>query len=244
MRRPLFIICVTWLCVSGLTHRADAQWSDMEVWDVFTESDIRNEAAIYFQGNALWSQNRLDSAGVNTAGGFANNGTDADENYGLGGAVGLMWDNCRNRIRPELEVNWHRGYDFVTDSFPGPPQQFYRTSVTDMWSGMGNVWLDLPLHDIMFMYVGGGVGAMGAKMSVDDGIVTANENDTRFVYQLGAGLILPIDDNMEFDVGVRFFDPNVTRLGLTVPNVPNTFGTYKAEQDVYSLMLSVRILLP
>ncbi len=244
MSRPLLITCLAALCITALARPAAAQWSDAGVWDVWTEYDVRNAPAIYLQGNALWSMDRLDSSGVNTAGGFANNGSDEDESFGLGGAVGLIWDNCRNRVRPELEVNWHDGFDFTTNSFPGPPQVLYETSVSDAWSSMGNVWIDFPFHDIVFFYLGGGVGAMGGKVSVTDGVVMAKENDTRFGYQLGTGVILPIEDNMELDIGFRFFDPNVTRVGLGMAGTTANFGEYKAERDIYSVMISLRILLP
>ena len=91
----------------------------------------------------------------------------------------------------------------------------------------------------MPMYGGGGIGAVGMELSVDDGVVSGQKSETNFAYQVGTGFILPVSDAVELDLGYRFLDAGQTN----VPLDGGTSGNYAADLVSHQIMFCVRLYL-
>lgn len=212
----------------------------------FAQAQIEyNGTSFYIQGNYSEGVTRLDSSGFNTQGPHVNSGADDDNLFSFGGAFGTVSDFDRFRLRLEVEgMAWEDG-EYRTNSFPGPPGPFtffYEADVDDAWSALGNMWIDVRVCDLLLLYGGGGLGAAGSHLAVDDTVVTGGEHETDFAYQFGGGIIVPMTDSVEMDLGYRYYDFGSQRIGLDFGGVPA--GHYKAERHSDQVMLSVRVLLP
>jgi opacity protein-like surface antigen len=62
-------------------------------------------------------------------------------------------------------------------------------------SALANIWLDLPIGEVITPYAGGGVGVAGFEI---DG-----EGKARFAWQLGAGVALRLSDHIALTVDYR-----------------------------------------
>lgn len=212
----------------------------MELEDVFYSC---SDADRYVQANFAGAFSNIESGGFNTAGGFPNTGGSDDSGVGFGGAIGLSKSFDTVRVRTEIEGMWRQDSSYVTDSFPGPPGPItflYQVQSTDNWSAMSNLWLDVPVAEDLWLYGGGGIGAAGMNLSVNDGVVTGNRTQTNFAYQFGTGLILPVGANAELDLGYRFLD-----LGDTTIPLSTAFpaGDYTADMVSHQIMFCVRLFV-
>ncbi|WP_429886034.1 outer membrane protein [Geoalkalibacter halelectricus] len=67
---------------------------------------------------------------------------------------------------------------------------------------MGNTWIDIRTDSIFVPFFGGGLGV--ARL-VFDNPSFRDDSDTRFAYQIGAGVGLPLGERLSFDLGYRYF---------------------------------------
>lgn len=187
----------------------------------------------------------LQSGGVNTAGDFPNTGRAAANVLTAGGALGTAIDREAGLLRLEVEG---RGRDLLTgrtNSFgPPTPTFFYNVRAADGWSVMANAWREWYLNDRLGFYGGGGIGAGGYRLTVDDGVVSGYGHVGGFAWQAGTGTTLRLTQRTTLDLGYRFFDTVSDGLPLTVTGAPVSAGAYQSNFYASELLLSVRIYEP
>jgi opacity protein-like surface antigen len=187
----------------------------------------------------------LQSGGANTAGDFSNTGRAAANLLTAGGALGTAIDREAGLLRLEVEG---RGRDMLTgrtNSFAPPtPTYFYSVRAADGWSVMANAWREWYLNDRLGFYGGGGIGAGGYRLTVDDGVVSGYGHVGGFAWQAGTGTTLRLTQRTTLDLGYRFFDTVSDGLPLTVTGTPVSGGTYQSNFYASELLLSVRIYEP
>jgi opacity protein-like surface antigen len=153
-----------------------------------------------------------------------------DDGFTAGVAVGA---HINEWLRGELEVsgNWHDvdGDDTVIG-----------TTVegdVDAIFALANLWIDLPVGDVLRPYVGGGIGfgRLNAELDTTGGSEVVDDSDWGFAYQLGAGVAFDFAENIAFDVGYRF-------KGIANADLETTGGS-EGEVDYHShnIIAGVRI---
>jgi OmpA-OmpF porin, OOP family len=146
-----------------------------------------------------------------------------DYRYGYDGSVFAGYD--MGAFRVELEGSYKRARAReVTSTFRFPGESTFTNprvasgAVTSL-SAMVNGMLDFGDDDGISAFVGGGAGL--ARVSVKDAAVFANQaafmddRDTRFAWQLLAGVRQAITPSVDVHVRYRFFNVPNLRLGAT-----------------------------
>ena len=188
----------------------------------------------------------LESGGVNTAGDFPNTGRATDSLLTAGGAVGMAFDRANGLLRLEVEGRGRDALQGQTNSFKPPtPTFFYSVRAVDGWSVMANAWRDVYLTKRLGFYGGGGIGAGGYRLTVDDGLVSGYGHVGGFAWQAGTGATYQITDRMTIDLGYRFFETVSDGLPLTENGAGGLpAGSYLSNFYASELLLSVRIYEP
>ncbi|MFM7289877.1 MAG: outer membrane protein [Planctomycetia bacterium] len=188
----------------------------------------------------------LQSGGTNTEGGFPNTGRAADSLLTAGGAAGVAIDRAGGFLRLEVEGRGRDALSGLTNSFEPPvPDFFYAVRAVDGWSVMANAWRDWQLTDRLGFYGGGGIGAGGYRLSVNDGVVSGYGHMDAFAWQAGTGTTYRLTERTTIDLGYRFFDTVSDSLPLTVNGsggVPA--GSYVSNFYASELLLSIRVYEP
>lgn len=187
------------------------------------------DSCCYVQGSLLTAFPHLQARGVDVLSENEIAGSDSDASLGVGAAIGVMHCFETFRLRTEMSGNWLGHSDFVTSS--GPID--YKVNA-NQWSTMANIWFDKPLTDEMWIYAGGGLGTVRTSIHVQNGAITGKGSTKDFTYQVGTGLIFPVQDNMEFDLGYRFVDAGSVTAKLTGG------GSYTTTMNSHLIMLSLR----
>ena len=134
---------------------------------------------------------------------------DLDNGFMAGLAVGAQFSPW---LRGEVEVSghWHDA--------EGAASLYYSlssvfTTVTADVNGeanalfvLANLWIDLPVGEVIKPYVGGGVGLgrLDADFSTAAGTVGVDDSDWALAYQLGAGVGFALSSNITIDAGYRY----------------------------------------
>jgi|GEM_PF-2226729 len=106
------------------------------------------------------------------------------------------------------------------------------------WSLMANAWYDFDIGMPFTPYVGGGVGLAQVKISGDlDNTQLFQKNDSVFAWQLGAGVSMPVAENVKAFVDYRYFAADSAHLKLE-PNFNG--GSIKGAFDSHSVMVGLR----
>ncbi|NTV60217.1 MAG: porin family protein [Chlorobiaceae bacterium] len=132
------------------------------------------------------------------------NGTDDaiayETGYLINGAVGLR----SGSVRIEAEVGYHQN-DFKYPVFDDN---------IAIWSFMANGYYDISLNESgITPYVMAGLGVANVTWNYTG----ADDNDTAFAWQVGAGLGFKVADRTTIDVGYRYFaTADVTLYGNEV----------------------------
>ncbi len=100
---------------------------------------------------------------------------------------------------------------------------------------LANLWVDLPVGEVIRPYFGGGVGI--GRLSVDlsatpttgPAFSAIDDDDWAFAYQLGAGIAVAFTPNMAIDVGYRYTVINNAELETTAG-----LGGFEFEADYKS----------
>ena len=188
----------------------------------------------------------LQSGGVNTEGNFPNTGRATDSLLTAGGAVGMAFDRANGLLRLEVEGRGRDALQGITNSFEPPtPSYFYSVRATDGWSVMTNAWRDWYLTERLGFYGGGGIGAGGYRLTVNDTVVSGYGHVGGFAWQAGTGTTYQLTEWTTIDLGYRFFDTVSDSLPLTVIGSGGApAGSYVSNFYASELLLSVRIYEP
>ena len=200
----------------------------------------------YITGIIGASFGTLQSGGVNNEGNFANTGRATDSLLTAGAAIGTAFDRDNGLLRLEVEGRGRDALSGSTNSFEPPtPTFFYSVRASDGWSVMTNAWRDWYLTERLGFYTGGGIGAGGYRLSVDDSVVSGYGHVGGFAWQAGTGTTYRITNRTTIDLGYRFFDTVSDSLPLTLggPGGPPA-GSYVSNFYASELLLSVRIYEP
>ena len=185
----------------------------------------------------------ISSGGVNTAGGgpVANTGSTATDLLALGGALGGAIDRPDGELRLEVEALGRGTLNGVTDSVFSPQQ--YAVRASDSWTVMVNGWREYSLADRLGVYGGGGIGAGGYRIAVDDLTVSGSDVEAAFAWQVGAGVTWRISRQATLDFGYRFLDLGTVSTPLTLGD-GTPAGNYTSALSASEWLLSVRIYEP
>lgn len=228
----MLLACV-WLGASVPDVRAD-DWLD---------AAGRRERRFYLSGIVGDAFTTVSSGGFNTAGGspVANTGAAANDLLAIGGAVGMSAARSDGEVRFELEALGRGALDGVTDSV-FPPQE-YAVRVDDSWTVMANLWRDYSFSDRLGVYGGGGIGAGGYRIAVNDLTVSGNDIAAAFAWQVGTGITWRIGPRATLDFGYRFIDLGTVSTPLALGD-GSPAGNYTSDLSASQWMLSVRIYEP
>jgi opacity protein-like surface antigen len=188
----------------------------------------------------------LQSGGINTEGNFPNTGRATDSLLTAGGAVGMAFDRANGLLRLEVEGRGRDALQGITNSFEPPtPSYFYSVRAADGWSVMTNAWRDWYLTERLGFYGGGGIGAGGYRLTVNDTVVSGYGHVGGFAWQAGTGTTYQLTEWTTIDLGYRFFDTVSDSLPLTVIGSGGApAGSYVSNFYASELLLSVRIYEP
>ncbi len=200
----------------------------------------------YITGIIGASFGALQSGGINNEGNFPNTGRATDSLLTAGGAIGTAFDRDNGLLRLEVEGRGRDALQGSTNSFEPPtPTYFYSARASDGWSVMTNAWRDWELTERLGFYGGGGIGAGGYRLSVDDSVVSGYGHVGGFAWQAGTGTTYRLTNRTTIDLGYRFFETVPDSLPLTLggPGGPPA-GSYVSNFYASELLLSVRIYEP
>lgn len=192
---------------------------------------------VYTSLNLAGSFNHLSSGGFNTVGFFENTGSDNEDAFDIGGAIGVYIPKQWGGVRIECEAMGRDIFNSVTDSYlPPTPSFFYDVTVNNRWTALANVWFDVPWRNCKNVYFGGGLGTGGGSLAIDDGVVQGSGGFTEGVWQLGFGVNRKRNKGVTFDLGYRFVDFGTA--GIAINN--GLGGNYTLETTAHQIMLGIR----
>jgi len=200
----------------------------------------------YITGIIGASFGAVQSGGTNTEGDFQNTGRATDGLLTAGGAVGMAFDRSAGLLRLEVEGRGRDALSGLTNSFEPPnPTYFYSVRAADGWSVMANAWRDWYLTERLGFYGGGGIGAGGYRLTVNDSVVSGYGHVGGFAWQAGTGTTFQLTRRTTLDLGYRFFDTVSDSLPLTSNGSGGLpAGSYVSNFYASELLLSVRIYEP
>lgn len=222
-------------CVSAAAPPAQA--------DVLSLPRAETESRFYLNGIVGDSFTTLASGGVNTAGGgpVANTGAAVDDLLTLGGALGVAASRPGGELRLEVE-SLGRGPLLGSTASVFPPQE-YAVRASDSWTVMANLWRERSITERLGLYGGGGIGAGGYRIAVDDQTVAGADVEAAFAWQVGAGVTWRIAQRITLDFGYRFLDLGTVSTPLTIGDAAPA-GNYSSSLSASEWLLSVRIYEP
>lgn len=164
-----------------------------------------------------------------------------------GAAAGVAFDRPSGWLRFEFEG---RGRETIQLFDTEPVIGTLKTSASDGWSAMANIWRDYAVADRLGLYAGGGIGAGGYRGSLDGDLalgatVAGSTGISSFAWQAGGGVCYAITDRVTLDLGYRFFSlgPGQTKIFVTTGagTITDTFDTQFSTSE---LLFSIRVFEP
>jgi len=129
----------------------------------------------------------------------------------------------------------------VTDSFQPPtPTFFYQVALEDNWTVLANVWYDYVLNDRWSLYGGGGLGAAGYNLSVNDTVVEGRGATTDLAFQVGVGLSYRLREKLTIDFGYRYVDMGKADIALTGIGGGVPAGNYTLDVTSHDFVVAFR----
>ena len=171
------------------------------------------------------------------------------------------WD-----VRGEVEAVGLRSYDLKTDPIAAGRAKVL--TEMDVWTVMGNVWLDVPMRGLyrpiswtssrLFgrwrlrtlkyildrstfnMGVGIGVASLDLETREDDSRGRADKYN--FAWQAGCGFGYQISDRVNLSLGYRYIDPGDAEYKLGGPSVPQDGSSFvEIDPEIHEVRAGVRI---
>jgi opacity protein-like surface antigen len=196
---------------------------------------------LYVSGIVGASFASLASGGMNTAGvPTPNTGTASDDLFSAGGAIGVAFDRPSGLLRAEVEGRGRERLLGQTESV-----EPFAVAAADSWSAMANLWRDLSLTTRFGVYGGGGIGAAGYRLSVEEpsAIVSGAGNVSQFAWQAGAGATYTLSPQITLDLGYRFVGVGTASTPLVLGD-GSPAGDYTSAFTASEVLLSLRIYEP
>lgn len=183
------------------------------------------------------------SGGANTLAPADNFGTATGGVFTGGGALGLEMPLQSGAWRAEIEGRQRARLAGQT-SFIGDPF-VYDVHAADGWSVTANLWRDVAITERTDVYLGGGIGGGGYRLTVDDQVYAAGYSRVAdFAWQAGGGLIWHPSDRIAIDLGYRFFAVGAGSTPLTDSLSGGPAGVYTSSLSASELVLTFRISEP
>ncbi len=205
-------------------------------------------------------------------------GSDTDVSPLLGGAVGIAipmdeiapvemprwvpdWD-----VRGEVEAVGLRSYDFRTR--PIVPGNAKVSTELDVWTVMGNFYLDVPLSglyrpiswttsrlfgrwrlrtlkyalDRTTFDFGLGIGVAGLDVTTSEADNEGKSTDYNFAWQAHAGFAYAVSDRVKLNLGYRYLDPGDSEFNLRGASLPQDGSSFvKVDPDIHEVRAGVRV---
>ncbi len=172
----------------------------------------------------------------------------------VGGNFGIDWgNNLRTELELALRQNNSSSHALLKTSYSymysgaGPYTVSKSTSTVPAnmnlraWSLMANAWYDFDVDMPFTPYVGGGFGMAMVQISGNlNGFNLHKKNDTVFAWQLGAGVSMPITDNIKAFLDYRYFAADSAALKLE-PGFHG--GDITANFDSHTVLVGLRFNL-
>jgi opacity protein-like surface antigen len=167
------------------------------------------------------------SSGAGTTFTSVDANVDLDDGFMAGLAIGAQFNEW---LRADIEASghWHDANGaaiLVTGSGPTSAPTYNTTTAgidgdANALFLLANLWIDVPVGDVIRPYIGGGVGIgrLDVDVSTTGGGELIDDADWGFAYQLGAGIGFGITPNITVDVGYRFKAINNLELDATAPS--------------------------
>jgi opacity protein-like surface antigen len=233
--RPFVVLAIALVCSATAARCASAD-------DPFALS-ANGDRRLYASGIIGDSFTTIASGGVNTAGGspVTNTGAFAGDLFTAGGALGAAAERPFGELRVEVEALGRGTLTGQTNSVFTPEQ--YAVRATDSWTVMANLWREYSVSDRLGVYGGGGIGAGGYRIAVDDLIVTGAGTASVFAWQVGTGVTWRITPHATLDLGYRYLDLGKASTPLALANGAPA-GNYTSALSASEWLLSVRIYEP
>jgi len=228
---------------------------------VIVQAENRSE---YFMGVNLGnSWGDMDAGGYNEQGDFGNTGDDSDSVF-MGEVV--MGKLC-GPWRTELSLAKHGTFEFTTDSYQGgmerpdipdtllrvavldipeqpeiPPESYEYDTEIDNLTLMLSVYYDFMVGtDQRWMpYVGAGIGAARNDVDVTDGVVSGDDDETDFAWQLAAGVGYKMTQAVDLQVGYRYIDFGEADISLSSDLEDFSAGNFKADLTAHEMFVGLR----
>ena len=196
----------------------------------------------YLSGIIGGSFGTLSSGGTNTSGiPTENTGSATDDLLTGGGAVGMACYRDNGLLRIEVEG---RGRDLFTGQTNSVFDQIvYGVEAVNGWSAMANIWRDFFFTKRLGVYGGGGIGAAGYQITVDDTNAAGSSNPSVFAWQIGTGVTYRLGSRTTLDLGYRFLDLGTASMPLILGN-GDPAGNYTSAFSASELLLTVRVYEP
>lgn len=200
---------------------------------------------LYVSGIVGASFMTLDSGGENTIPPepIANTGAATGGAFTGGGAIGLAFPDANGQWRAEVEGRQRARLSGKTD-FLGDPF-VYGVQAADGWSVTTNLWRDIAVTERTDVYLGGGIGGGGYRLTVDDQIFTFGyDRVAEFAWQAGGGVVWNATDRLAIDLGYRFFAVGTGTTPLVDAISGGPAGIYTSSLSASELLLTFRVYEP
>jgi len=233
--RPVVVLVISFVCAATVPRCGSAD-------DPFLRS-ANGDRRLYASGIIGDSFTSIASGGLNTAGAgpVANTGAFASDLFTAGGALGTAADRPSGELRVEVEALGRGTLTGRTNSVFSPEQ--YMVRATDSWTVMANVWREHAVSERLGVYGGGGIGAGGYRIAVDDLIVSGAGTESVFAWQVGTGVTWRITPRATLDLGYRYLDLGTASTPLALGDGAAA-GNYTSALSASEWLLSVRIYEP
>lgn len=162
-------------------------------------------------------------------------GTFGEAEFDTGFNVGITGGVDCGPGRYELELTYRQNdFDQISDPAGSIPVDGDGSAL----AFMANAFWDIATGSPVTPYLGGGIGV--ANVSINDlgvlGLPVADDDDTVFAYQLGAGIAFELNPNMALDLGYRYF-------ATSDPEFTDNFGDkFESEYQTHNASLGLRIM--
>jgi opacity protein-like surface antigen len=166
-----------------------------------------------------------------------------DNGFMAGLAVGAYFSDWA-RAEVELSGHWHDVGGEAVLTTTATAATYALSGDEDALFVLANLWIDLPIDEVVRPYVGGGVGF--GRLDIDitgetTGAVTVDlidDKDWGFAYQLGAGLALDFASNVAVDLGYRY--KRINNADLEANTIGFTGIEIEKDYKSHNLVLGLR----